>query len=218
MIELVNCSKSYGDKLVLDNISLKINKGDFIAFVGDSGCGKTTLMNLLGTIDKPSEGMVLIDNIDINKLKNKSLSRFRNNNIGFVFQSYYLLPDLTVYENLRIPLIYSATPFMKHNEVIENILHDFGLISLKNQYSINLSGGEQQRVAIARAMINNPNIIIADEPTGNLDENNAFNVITKLKEINAKGVTIIIVTHNKQIGNYCNIVYTIKNRKIDICD
>lgn len=213
-VELHNLCKSYGEKLVLDNINIKIEKGDFVAFVGESGCGKTTLMNLIGTIDKVTDGKIIIDGINVLNLKNKDLARFRNKNIGFVFQSYYLLPDLTVYENLRIPLTYSTIPYEKHDEIIDTILCDFGLEELREQYSVNLSGGEQQRVAIARAIINHPNIIIADEPTGNLDEKNELNVIQKLKQINASGVTVVIVTHSPKIASFCNNVYKIENHKI----
>lgn len=215
MIEIRNCLKVYDqNNIVLDYANLSIKAGEMVAIIGESGVGKSTLLNIIGTVDKMDEGKYFFDNKEISKYKNKAIAQFRTKNIGFVFQLYYLIPQLTVYENLDIPLNYAKIPLKLRDEMILNVLKQLSVEHLKNKNVDNLSGGEKQRVAIARALINEPKVIIADEPTGNLDNKNTKNIMKLFHSINKKGKTIIIVTHDLEIAGQCQKVYEIINGKI----
>lgn len=215
MIEIRNCLKVY-DKtnIVLDHINLSVKSGEMVAIIGESGVGKSTLLNIIGTIDKMTEGEYLFDNKEISKLKNKEISQFRNKHIGFVFQLYYLIPQLTVYENLEVPLNYAKIPIKTRDDMISKVLNQLGIEHLIDKNVDNLSGGEKQRVAIARAIINEPRLIIADEPTGNLDNRNTQNIMNLFHDINKTGITIIIVTHDLEVAKQCQKVYEIVKGKL----
>lgn len=208
MIKLNNISKSYDNKLVLDNISLQINQGDFIAIVGKSGSGKTTLLNILGGLI-PFMGEYYFENESIGILKDKS--RFRRDNIGYIFQRFYLDNSYSIYENVEVPLIIKKEKDYK--EIILNILDYVGLSDINKSVG-KLSGGEAQRVAIARALVTNPKVILADEPTGSLDEYNKKNIMELFKKLNNDGKTIILVTHDLDDASYANRIIEIKDGKI----
>lgn len=194
----------------LKGINLEIEKGQMIAVMGPSGSGKSTLLHIIGGIDYPTEGRVLINGQQINNLNDKQLSKFRNENIGFVFQFHYLLPEFTALENVMIPMEIKGEKNVKEKAI--DILTKFNLQHRLNHKPPQLSGGEQQRVAIARAVANQPSLLIADEPTGNLDSQNAKNVIMLFKELNEKkGMTIIIATHDIEIAKYCKYIYYMKD-------
>ncbi len=218
MIELVNCYKSYdGEKTyVLNNLDLKIEQGMFVAITGKSGSGKTTLLNILGTLDKPDKGSYVIDNVNIMKLGNKELSDFRNNNIGFVFQEYLLISYLSVKENILLPVLHKEKK-QKYDfeKKADEIIQTLNIEKISNKKVTKLSGGEKQRVSLARALINNPLFILADEPTGNLDDKTAKMVLDYLLKINKKyKVTIVLVTHNSDLLSYANVVFDLEKGKL----
>jgi len=194
----------------LKGISLTINEGEMVAVMGPSGSGKSTLLHIIGLIDTPTEGSIEIDNKDVSKL---NLSKFRNEYIGFVFQFSYLLPEFTALENVMMPLLISKKE--KPKEKVINILRKLGLEHRVNHKPSQLSGGEQQRVAIARAIVNNPKILVADEPTGNLDSENTKIVMEIFKNLNKeKNTTIIIATHDIEVAKNCDRIIYIKDGKI----
>lgn len=199
--------------VALRGVDINIERGSVVAVMGPSGSGKSTLLHLLGGIDIPSAGKVLIDGKDIYKLSDKELSRFRNINIGFVFQFHYLLSEFSALENVAMPLL-----IRKEKDALEisrKLLERLGLGKRLNHKPAMLSGGEQQRVAIARAIVTNPKIVIADEPTGNLDSENAKNVINMIKDISeSTGMTVIIATHDVEIARYCRYIYYLKDGQI----
>ncbi len=202
MIKAENINKHYGSLHVLKNISLEIKQAEVVAIVGSSGAGKTTLLQLLGTLDKPDTGKIFIDNTEVASLSNKKLSAFRNKHIGFIFQFHHLLPEFTAIENICLPAFIAGVPKKEANEKAMNLLNLLGVIERAEHKPSELSGGEQQRVAVARALINSPSVILADEPSGNLDSNNAQE-LHKLffdlrKELNQ---TFVIVTHNNELAN-----------------
>lgn len=207
--------KTDGETVVaLKGIDLEIKKGDMVAIMGPSGSGKSTLLHIIGGIDYPTEGDIFIDGENINKFDDEKLSKFRNENIGFVFQFHYLLPEFTAFENVAMPLQIANKKDFK-DKVIETLTL-LGLKDRINHLPSELSGGEQQRVAIGRAIINNPKILIADEPTGNLDSENAKNVIMLFKKLNQKyDMTVIIATHDIEIAKYCNYIYFLKDGLIE---
>jgi len=218
LIEIKNLIKTYkigGETInAVDNITLDILEGEMVAITGPSGSGKSTLMHLIGGLDKPTKGDILVDSVNIAKLKDKDLSKYRNTTIGFVFQSFNLQPNLTSLENVKLPLMFSKNVANK----AESALKALEMLDLKNRIfhkPNQLSGGQKQRVGIARALVNNPKIILADEPTGNLDSKNGSIVINLLREINKeKNVTIIIVTHDPNIANKCDREIRMKDGKI----
>lgn len=201
------------DTLALDGIDLEIEAGDMVAITGPSGSGKSTLLHIIGGIDNPTGGEVLVEGKNIFSLNDKELSKFRNENIGFVFQFHYLLSEFTAIENVAIPLqLKSDKQAMKK---AEDLLIKLGLGDRLHHKPSMLSGGQQQRVAIARAIITKPKILIADEPTGNLDSKNAINVMELIKELSQKnGMTVIIATHDIEIAKYCRYIYYLKDGKI----
>lgn len=209
-IKKVYKTEGNSDTIALKGVDLQIEKGDMVAIMGPSGSGKSTLLHIIGGIDIATSGEVLIEGTDIYKLEDKELSRFRNENIGFVFQFHYLLSEFTALENVAIPLQIKGDKdaIKKATDILEKL----GLGHRLNHKPPMLSGGEQQRVAIARAIVNNPKILIADEPTGNLDSENAKNVINLIKDISEKNLmTVIIATHDIEIAKYCRYIYYLKD-------
>lgn len=204
MIEIKKVSKNFGEKIVFTNLSYKINDGDMLGIVGRSGCGKSTLLNIIGLLDFDYTGEVLFDGKDVAMLKEKQVNQYIRNNINYLFQNYALIDNETVEYNLLLALEYEKIPLRKKKEMISEVLESVGLPSYNNKKVYTLSGGEQQRVALARIMLKKGNIILADEPTGNLDETNARRVMKILKELNKQGKTIIMVTHNEQLAQECD--------------
>ncbi len=219
LIECYNISKIYKndslETVALRGVSFKIEKGEMIAIIGPSGSGKSTLMHILGCLDVPTSGQYFLEGIDVSRLSDNELAEVRNKKIGFVFQSFYLLPRVNALENVTLPLIYQnikpkerierAKEALKMAAFPENLYHH-----LPNQ----LSGGLQQRVAIARALVTNPEIILADEPTGNLDSKTGDEILATFGELNAKGKTIILITHEKYIAQKCKRIIAIKDGQI----
>lgn len=197
----------------LDNVNLEINKGEFVAIVGTSGSGKSTLLHMLGGLDRPSEGKVIVDNKDIFSMDNDKLTIFRRRNIGFVFQSYNLVPILNVYENIVLPIELDGNKV--DTKYVDNIIETLGLTDKINRLPNKLSGGQQQRVAIARSLATKPSIILADEPTGNLDSKTEQEVLGLLKVTSKKfNQTIVMITHNEQIAQMADRIIRIEDGKI----
>lgn len=217
ILSVKNLSKIYGDEnnhvIALDNVSFDVEIGEFIAIIGASGSGKSTLLHQIGGVDHPSSGKVIINNTDIYTLNENDLAIFRRNEIGLIYQFYNLIPVLNVKENITLPLqlAHQKVDQKRFNTLIEQL----GLSNRLNHLPNQLSGGQQQRVSIARALINQPSLVLADEPTGNLDSKNSDEIIRLLKEANEKyHQTIIIITHDKNIAKLANRVITIKDGKI----
>ena len=220
ILKCSNIEKSYLiDKTkieILKNISFEIYNGEFICIMGSSGCGKSTLLSILAGLDNCDSGKIVFDNEDITNLKEDGMSKIRNEKIGFIFQSFHLIPSLNVLENVMFPLEIRGKS--KTNErLATDLIKKVGLYHRINSYPNNLSGGEKQRVSIARALINNPKIIFADEPTGNLDEKNSKEILELLKDIQKKfKTTLIIVTHEKEISKKADRVLMLKNGKLNL--
>ncbi len=222
MFDLQKISKIYKSQdkefHILNEIDLKILKGDFLSIVGPSGSGKTTLLNILGLVDHASQGKYLIEDKDTSVLSDKVKARVRNEMVGYVFQNYNLIENISVIENVLLPYFYRKNKKNRDNKNIkrraEKLLAIVGLGKIIRQPIKNLSGGEKQRVAIARALINKPDIILADEPTGNLDWETAKGIMNLFKKLNKKGYTILMVTHNKEAALYTKKSYEIKERKL----
>ena len=204
IITVDNINKTYKngslELQVLKNISFKVDKGEFLAIMGSSGSGKSTMMNILGCLDNQYEGRYILDGIDISKSTENELSEIRNKKIGFIFQSFNLLPRLTALENVELPLVYSSIPKEERHKRANELLEMVGLKDRTHHRPNELSGGQRQRVAIARALVNDPSIILADEPTGNLDSKSEGEIIEILQKLNKMGKTIVIVTHEPSIG------------------
>jgi putative ABC transport system ATP-binding protein len=185
----------------LSNVHLKLDRGEYIAIAGPSGCGKTTLLSLLGLLDSPTDGQYLLDGKDVTTLSASERARVRNREIGFVFQAFNLIGDLTVYENVELPLTYRGMPSSERKERVQAALERVGMAHRMSHYPSQLSGGQQQRVAVARAIVGKPLILLADEPTGNLDSKNGNAVMGLLKELHADGATICMVTHDPRYAH-----------------
>ncbi|MCL5062292.1 MAG: ABC transporter ATP-binding protein [Nitrospirae bacterium] len=196
---------------VLRGITLEIKEGEFLSIMGPSGSGKSTLLNLIGCLDRPTSGKYLLDGIDINTLSDNELAEIRNRKIGFVFQNFNLIPRLSAIKNVTLPLLYSGLPPEERNRMALEFLQKVGLSHRANHLPNELSGGEQQRVSIARAIINNPSIILADEPTGNLDSKTGQEIMDLFRSIRKEGATIIMVTHEKSIAEQAEKIITIKD-------
>ncbi|HSW53754.1 MAG TPA: ABC transporter ATP-binding protein [Ignavibacteriaceae bacterium] len=217
MLELKNISKNYFEgntkHSVLNNFELSISKGEIITLLGKSGSGKSTLLNIISGIDVPDGGSVSIDGTDITKLSEKDRTLTRRNKIGFIFQFFNLIPTLTVKENLQLPLELNNDD--NQEERIKSILTEVGLLDRANTYPDKLSGGEQQRIAIARALIHNPDIILADEPTGNLDYETGLQIVDLLdRVVKKKGKTMIMVTHSKDVIGLADKIYSLKEGRL----
>ena len=216
MIQANGIYKSFGNVDVIKGIDLHINKGEIVAIVGASGAGKSTLLQILGTLDKPDKGKVIIDNQDITSLNQKNLASFRNKKIGFVFHFHHLLPEFTALENICIPAFIAGVPKKEAADKAMALLEYLRLTERASHKPSMLSGGEQQRVAIARALINNPAIILADEPSGNLDSQNAKELHELFFSLREKtGQTFVIVTHNPSLANMADRALTIVDGKIE---
>lgn len=206
MIKLEGITKEYfmGDIEIkaLDDIHLEIQREEFLSIMGPSGSGKSTLLNILGVLDQPSAGAYYLENVDITQLRDKELAQIRNHHFGFIFQSYNLFPELSALENVTVPLMYAGKSRKERQERAENLLSDVGMGHRLNHLPTQLSGGEQQRVAIARALANNPTLILADEPTGNLATDQGAEIMGILQTLNEQGTTVVIVTHDPGISEY----------------
>jgi len=199
---------------VLSDINLTIKKNDFMAIVGPSGSGKSTLMHLIGLLDTPTTGRILLEDKDVSKLSEEKLAQLRNQKIGFVFQTFNLIPRTSALSNVELPLIYAGVPDEERKKRSEEILIKIGLEKRIHHFPNQLSGGEQQRVAIARALVNHPSLILADEPTGNLDSKTGAQIIEILKQLNKEGNTIILVTHDLEVAKTAKRVVKIYDGKI----
>jgi len=219
IIELIDVKKVYFSDGVpteaLRGVSLKVTRGEFIAVVGPSGSGKSTLLHLVGGLDRPTSGKVLIGGNDINKLSDDKLAELRNEKIGFVFQFYNLIPYLPVIKNVELPLIVKGVSSQERKERVLKLLEEVGLKDKAFTRPTRISGGEQQRVAIARALINNPEILLADEPTGNLDSKNSMMIAELFRKLNDKGRTIVMVTHNLEVASYAKRILYIRDGLIE---
>ena len=218
IIELSHVSKIYQLEDVeiraLDDVSMFIKEGEFVAIVGPSGSGKSTLMHIIGLLDKPTSGQVLLDDEDVSDFSEVKLAKLRNKKIGFIFQTFNLLPRTSSVNNVELTLIYSGVKDKERKQRAKDILERVGLKDRNNHFPSQLSGGQQQRVAIARALINNPILVIADEPTGNLDSKSSLEILNLLKKLNQSGHTIIMVTHDLEIANSANRLIKIKDGKV----
>lgn len=218
LIELNNVHKVYGSNLnkvtALHNLNLKINKGELLAIVGPSGSGKSTLLNIIGTLDTVTQGEYLLDDKNINNLNKLQLAQIRNKTFGFVVQHFALISDYTVFENVEIPLEYAKVKLKDRKSKIENLLAKLEIQNKVNCSIKELSGGQCQRVAIARALANNPDVILADEPTGALDQETGQAVLNIFKDLNKEGKTVIIVTHNHKIAEHCTRIIKMQDGNI----
>ena len=186
----------------LNDVSLEVKKGEFVAIMGPSGCGKSTLLNILGLLDNPTAGTYLLNGTDVSHLKERERTRLRKGVIGFVFQSFNLIDELNVYENIELPLLYMKVPARERRERVEAAMKRMDILHRRKHFPAQLSGGQQQRVAIARAVVAGPRLILADEPTGNLDSKNGREVMELLSELHRDGTTIVMVTHSQHDAGY----------------
>ncbi|NTW95779.1 MAG: ABC transporter ATP-binding protein [Erysipelotrichaceae bacterium] len=219
ILELKNITKFYGDKIknqVLFDVNLSIEEGSFSSIIGQSGSGKSTMLNILGTLDKPSSGEIIINGKEVSKMKTKELAILRNQTLGFIFQFHYLLPEFSALENILIPYrIQHGSVDKEAMARAEELIELVGLSKVKNNNALKMSGGQQQRTAIARALMNRPKMILADEPTGNLDSDTAEQIYQLMREINRKyGTTFLIITHDQHIAEKADRIIEIKDGKI----
>ena len=202
MIKTIGLSKIFRTENVqttaLNEVNIEINRGEFVAIMGPSGCGKSTLLNILGLLDNPTSGELWFLGQEVSRFSENSRTDLRNGNIGFVFQSFNLIDELTVFENVELPLLYAGVPVRERVERVNCALERMQIAHRTEHYPQQLSGGQQQRVAIARAIVTNPHLILADEPTGNLDSINGNEVMALLKELNSEGATVVMVTHSEE--------------------
>lgn len=210
MIKTVNLKKIYATEEVettaLNNVNVEIKEGEFVAIMGPSGCGKSTLLNLLGLLDNPSEGEYHFVGHEVSKYSERQRANLRKQNIGFVFQSFNLIDELTVFENVELPLLYLGVSAAERKKRVTEVLENMQIMHRKNHFPQQLSGGQQQRVAVARAVVANPKVILADEPTGNLDSSHGEEVMNLLRDLNNNGTTIVMVTHSPTDAEYANRV------------
>lgn len=218
MLTLTNISKVFHAEFVktiaLNGVSLSVEDGEFVAIMGPSGCGKSTLLNILGLLDNPTSGTYLLNGKDVGSLKESQRTDVRKGEIGFVFQSFNLIDELTVEENVELPLIYLDVPSKERKERVAEILRRVDMSHRAKHFPQQLSGGQQQRCAIARAVISHPSMILADEPTGNLDSKNGEEVMKLLQELNTEGTTIIMVTHSKHDAAYASRIINLFDGQI----
>ena len=218
MIKLENIKKVFRTEEVetwaLREVNLKVKEGEFVAIMGPSGCGKSTLLNILGLLDNPTNGTYTLNGKDVSQLKENERTDLRKGVIGFVFQSFNLIDELNVYENIELPLLYMGVPAKERKRRIEAVMDRMAISHRRNHYPNQLSGGQQQRVAIARAVIPNPKIILADEPTGNLDSQNGKEVMQLLSDLHQEGATIIMVTHSQHDAAYADRIINLYDGQI----
>jgi putative ABC transport system ATP-binding protein len=218
MIRLSKVSKIFQtqdiETTAVNNVDLTINSGDFLTIMGSSGCGKSTLLSILGMLDSPSLGTYEFNGEDISNYNERQLTTLRKNNLSFVFQSFNLINELTVYENVELPLIYQKIPKKSRQERVDAILKRVQIDHRTKHFPQQLSGGQQQRVAVARALVTNPLLILADEPTGNLDSRNSKEIMEMLKELNKEGTTIVMVTHSEEDALYSTHKISLSDGKI----
>ena len=215
MINAKNIHKSFGELEVLKGVDLAVSRGEIVSIVGPSGAGKTTLLQILGTLDKPDSGSVLVDGMDVSKLNSDQMSGFRNKHIGFIFQFHQLLPEFTALENVIIPALIGGTDFKKANQRAKELLDYLQLTDRLEHKPSELSGGEKQRIAVARALINNPSLILADEPSGSLDTQNKEELHKLLFDLRDKfGLTEVIVTHDRELAKICDRTIEMKDGTI----
>ena len=219
LIDIQNIKKTYimGDQMVhaLRSVNLKIYKGDYVALMGPSGSGKSTLMNMIGCLDSPTEGKYILNGKDVSDMSDDELAEIRNVEIGFVFQTFNLIPRLSALENVALPLIYAGWSKSKRIERAKHVLESVGLADRMEHKPNELSGGQRQRVAVARALVNNPSLILADEPTGNLDSKTSIEIMALFEEIHAKGNTIVLVTHEPDIANHTHRIVRLKDGVVE---
>lgn len=218
MINTVNLKKIFRtdeiETLALNNVNLNIKKGEFVAIMGPSGCGKSTLMNILGLLDNPSEGEFHFKGTNVANYKENKRTDLRKGAIGFVFQSFNLIDELNVFENVEMPLVYQRISSKERKDMVNKVLERMNIGHRAKHYPQQLSGGQQQRVAIARAVVSNPDLILADEPTGNLDSKNGKEVMNLLMELNREGTTIVMVTHSMSDSAYAHRVINLFDGKV----
>jgi putative ABC transport system ATP-binding protein len=218
MIKTNNLTKVFRTEEIettaLNSVSLHIKQGEFVAIMGPSGCGKSTLLNIVGLLDNPTEGDYFFDGQEVGHLKERNRTLLRKGNIGFVFQSFNLIDELTVYENVELPLIYLKLKARERKEMVEKVLEQMKISHRKKHFPQQLSGGQQQRVAVARAVVAGPKLILADEPTGNLDSKNGIEVMNLLTDLNRAGTTIVMVTHSMRDAGYAHRVINLFDGQI----
>jgi putative ABC transport system ATP-binding protein len=220
VIRLENISKHYkmGESIVkaVDGLSLEVQEGDFAAIMGPSGSGKSTSMNLVGSLDVPTLGRIFLDGLDISEMSESDLAQLRGKKIGFIFQQFNLIPNLTAKENIMLPMMFQGVLVEERRKKAEELLRMVDLGNRMDHYPGQLSGGQQQRVAIARSLANDPEVVLADEPTGNLDTKTGENVMNFLEKLNKQGKTIIMVTHDPELAQeHANVVYWLKDGKLE---
>lgn len=218
MIQLQNIKKVFRteeiDTWALREVSLEVKDGEFVAIMGPSGCGKTTLLNIMGLLDTPTEGTYMLNGKEVSRLSERERTNIRKGTIGFVFQSFNLIDDLNVYENIELPLLYMGVPASERRKRVTDILDRMAMSHRRGHYPCQLSGGQQQRVAVARAVVTNPKIILADEPTGNLDSQNSREVMDLLCQLHEQGTTIVMVTHSQHNASYADRIINLYDGQI----
>ena len=218
MITLSNIKKVFRteeiDTWALREVSLEVKEGEFVAIMGPSGCGKTTLLNIMGLLDTPTDGTYMLDGKDVSQLSERERTNIRKGTIGFVFQSFNLIDDLDVYENIELPLLYMGVPAKERKKRVTEILDRMAMSHRRGHFPCQLSGGQQQRVAVARAVVANPKIILADEPTGNLDSKNSKEVMDLLLQLHEQGTTIVMVTHSQHNASFADRIINLFDGQI----
>lgn len=218
MIRTENLNKVFRtdeiETMALNDVNLHVQKGEFIAIMGPSGCGKSTLLNIMGLLDNPSSGKYIFDGKEVGNLKERNRTALRKGKIGFVFQSFNLIDELNVQENVELPLVYLKISAKKRKEMVDSVMERMQISHRRKHFPQQLSGGQQQRVAIARAVVANPKLILADEPTGNLDSKNGLEVMNLLTELNQEGTTIVMVTHSMHDAGFAHRIVNLFDGKI----
>lgn len=218
MITVSNLEKIYRteeiETVALNKISFEIKQGEFVAIMGPSGCGKSTLLNIIGLLDDLDGGQFMFNSTDVSRFNERKRADMRKHNIGFVFQSFNLIDELTVFENVELPLIYTGVSASERKRIVDEVLDKIQIAHRRNHYPQQLSGGQQQRVAVARAVVNKPKLILADEPTGNLDSRNGNDVMQLLTDLNEQGTTIVMVTHSEHDARYTHRIINMLDGQI----
>ncbi len=218
MIKISDLEKIYRtediETVALNKISFEVKQGEFVAIMGPSGCGKSTLLNIIGLLDDMDDGSFIFNDTEVSKFNERKRADIRKHNIGFVFQSFNLIDELTVFENVELPLIYTGVSAAERKRIVDEVLDKIQIAHRRNHFPQQLSGGQQQRVAVARAVVNKPKLILADEPTGNLDSRNGSDVMQLLTDLNEQGTTIVMVTHSEHDARYTHRVINMLDGQI----